>query len=360
MGCAVDIGADEVWLPCRVAPGAGDDCNGNCVADACEIAEGMAADCDGNGTLDRCDFEAGAADCNDDGTLDVCQMVGRDCNHNGLLDSCESFDGEPTDCNENGSPDDCEIGAAIALDCNANGTLDVCDLADGTSLDVDGNCIPDECHQSPAPRAENPIVPKSRFVSFAPVNAGCSTAIRVRFVSLTPNGVGGKFADFEGDWRWVGPPEPAWEDSSRTQPLQAAPLQCDPHFRQWERSGLVHVYGAGIMPESAYQVQHFSASCGDMDDPACYSDSLMVTTDLWGDCAAPFVGDPDAGRQPDFRDIAGLVAKFSAHGGPPRVATELEPNVMDLSIEVDFKDISACVASFLNQAYPLDGPTACP
>ncbi len=107
-------------------------------------------------------------------------------------------------------------------------------------------------------------------------------------------------------------------------------------------------------------MQHFDASCGNMDNPSCYSDSLMITTVVWGDCVAPFAGDPDGGPQPDFRDIAGVVAKFVGRDDPPRVAAELEPNIIDLSLDLDFKDISSCVASFMNQAYPLAGPTACP
>jgi len=349
-----DCNANNVLDECDVADGAAD-CNANLVPDECELAD---ADCNHNGVVDECDTAMGATDCNANAVPDECELDSGDCDHDGTLDVCEF--GSSSDCDANGIADECEFSLYPGLDCNENGVLDACDIAEGTSLDTEGNCIPDECDQTPSPLAEELPVPKSRFLSFVPVNAGCTSGIRVRLVSLTPNGVGAKFAGYEGQWRWVGPVRTFWEDTRQADILQAATLQCEPYVRDWSHTGLLHVYGPAIMPESVYEVQHYDAACGDVNDPACFSEPLTITTAVWGDVVPPFEGDAGAAAQPDFPDIAALVMKFRADGGPLRAAAELEPNIIDLSGDMDFKDIAACVTSFQEDPYPLGGPMDCP
>jgi len=316
-----------------------------------------AGDCDGDGTNDACQP---LVDCNGNGEQDACDILTADCNGNGIPDDCDINGGLETDCDGNGAPDSCVLDAGgVGVDCNGTGTLDVCDIADGTSLDVDLNCIPDECDQHPSPLVEPVPFAKSRFISFVPVNAGCNVAIRVRLVSLTPPGRGADFAGFEDQMRWVGPPEMAIEDANSYEPFTAAQLQCDPYYYDWGPVGLLHVYGAAIMPESSYEVQFFDGDCGDVNNPACFSAPLVIDTGRWADVATPFEGEGTA--QPDFRDLSQFVFKFRAVGGPIRVAAELDPNVINLQdVFVDFKDIAAAVSSFLGLAYDYAGPAACP
>ena len=258
------------------------DCNVNGEHDACEVAT---QDCNANGVPDACDIDDGTEpDCNGNGWPDSCDAAIVDCNANGVPDECDINGGTETDCNGNGLPDSCDVDVAgVAVDCNDTGTLDDCDIADGTSLDADGNCIPDECDQSPMPLAEPAGMLKSRFLSFRPVNAGCGVAIRVKLVSLTPPGRGSEFAGFEGEVRWVGPPEMALEDPGSGTMFGAAQIQCDPHFEDWAPLGVLHVFGGSIMPESFYEVQFFDGVCGDVNDPACFSDALPIATSRWAD-----------------------------------------------------------------------------
>ena len=247
----------------------------------------------------------------------------------------------------------------MAVDCNDSGTLDECDIADGTSLDTDTNCIPDECDQNPIPLAEPGPLAKSRFLSFVPVGAGCNVAIRVKLVSLAPPGRSADFAGSEGEVRWVGPSETVLEVQALGELFAAAQVQCDPHFENWAPLGVLHVYGGSIMPDSVYEVQFFDGDCGDTDNPACFSDPLEIATAHWGDVIAPFEG--DGSPQPDFRDVADLVKKFSEVGGPPRAAAELDPNVIVLQgLWIDFKDIAAAGQSFIGAPYNLAGPLVCP
>jgi len=347
-----DCNGNGVLDECDMAAGA-PDCNSNGVLDVCDIASGTVPDCDDNHVPDLCDVGAGAPDCNFNAVPDYCEMATGDCDGNGVLDVCDELGAN--DCNHNAASDACELARYPGLDCNGNGVIDSCDIAGGFSPDADGNCIPDECGGSVTALAENSGPGKSRFISFVPLGSGCPTTIEVKFVSLTPRGVGMKFSSFFGKTQYLGKPRLVWEDQAHTSMFLAAALQCTPYVFEMPQTGPLHVYGAGIMPESAYDVRQL---CGAPGDQSCTTSPLTVTTTVWGDVASPYAG--EAGAQPDFRDIADIVVKFQAVGGPPRVAAELAPNVFDLSLDVDFKDIAACVTSFMDQAYPLDGPTACP
>jgi len=337
------------------------DCNGNGIPDTCDVENGSETDCNHNGAPDSCEIAAGADDCDADGILDECEISGNDCNGNGILDACDAQGGQG-DCNGNGIPDVCDLGAGVAVDCNDTGTLDACDIADGTSLDVDGNCIPDECDQNPAPLAEVGGLKKSRFISFVPVNAGCNVAVRVKMVSLRPLGVGDRFASFEGQWRWLGP-STAYLDLTLSGEVYntLSVLQCDPHFMEWGPVGLIHSYGPEIMPDSQYEVQFFDGDCGDVNDPACFSDPLPVATSRWADVDPPFADDPvDPGIQPDYRDVAAIVRKFIGFVDPSKMRCDLEPNLLNVNAPIDFRDIYTCVIAFNVLLYPFDGPTACP
>lgn len=352
--CDLVPDCDDNGIPdtCDLLTGA-PDCNGNAVPDACDIASGAASDCDGNQVPDLCDVGYGGPDCNFNGVPDHCELATGDCDGNGVIDVCD--DPGASDCNDNAASDACEVARYPGLDCNGNGVSDSCEIAAGTSLDEDGNCVPDECDGPVAISEPTSGTGKSRFISIVPFGSGCRDSIYVRFVSLTPNGVGTKFQSCHGKTRYLGKPRLVWEDESHTTMFLAAQLQGNPYIMELPPTGPIHVYGAGIMPESEYEVVQ---SCNTALNPNCTS-PLTLTTTVWGDVTAPYADDPGAGGQPDFRDISEIVAKFATGVGAPRVAAELEPNVIDLSLALDFKDIAACVMSFLDQPYPLDGPTQC-
>ena len=64
--------------------------------------------------------------------------------------------------------------------------------------------------------------------------------------------------------------------------------------------------------------------------------------------------------QPDFKDIAGVVQSFvAAPGAPIKARAQLQPNVPDPDVNVDFKDIAEAVAAFVTHTYPYDGPDSC-
>ena len=71
---------------------------------------------------------------------------------------------------------------------------------------------------------------------------------------------------------------------------------------------------------------------------------------------------PDnAGQQPDFTDIAALVAKFTADPtAPPKSQAQLQPSTPDPSRSIDFSDIASAIDAFTGADYPFPGPTACP
>jgi len=353
--CDFEQDCDGNGVPddCDIANGT-PDCDWNGVPDVCDLADGTVSDCDGNGVPDRCDVGGGAPDCNFNGVPDYCDLAEGDCDGSGVIDICE--DAGITDCNGNGASDACELNRYPGMDCNGNGVIDSCDITEGSSLDANGNCIPDECDQNPAPLPATGIVPGSRFLSFVPSNGGCQAGYRVELVSLAPP----SFAEYQGEWHWVQQSSLYWEDAGHTLMHETASLACDPDVRAWDRVGPIHVSGAAIVPESTYEIRRYDHTCGRLEDPACYSAPLTITTPVWGDCMPPFANDPGADPQPNFVDISGVVSKFLGAENPPRIAAELEPAIIDLSLSVDFRDIAACVSSFLGAPYSLDPPGHCP
>ena len=87
--------------------------------------------------------------------------------------------------------------------------------------------------------------------------------------------------------------------------------------------------------------------------------SLTVTTGRWGDVVAPF-HTPEGATQPDFADIASIIQKYGQVRAPLRASAELHPNLPNLDLPIDIRDIAAAVDAFTGQQYPYDGPTACP
>lgn len=205
---------------------------------------------------------------------------------------------------------------------------------------------------------------KSRAISFQPANPGQSTALRVRLASLHhpqpayTGGPGISYTALEGKFRWVGPPSEFMESTSNQTPFTAATLQCTPYYHDWGTTGLLHVFGAEIVPSSMYEVQAVSEGCP-TGSSFSYSSVLQVVTGRWGDVETPF-NPPANSQQPDVGDLSALVSKFrSTPGAPIKARSVLSGPVPNIVGDVDFGHISSCVDAFRGLGYPYSPPANC-
>lgn len=209
---------------------------------------------------------------------------------------------------------------------------------------------------------------KTRFISFSPDNLGRETALRVWLTSLhhpNPPYTGGPtvpFTAFEGEYRWVGPPDSFMESTVSSIQFYSASLQCDPYYQDWGAIGLLHVTGSAIVPSSIYDVESVAIDClGTEDTCTLVSDPVAIGTTRWGDVTEPYAP-PSLTVQPDITDVSALVDKFRNAPGAPIKARGLqagEPGnpfgeITDPVIAVDFSfaHISACVDAFRGVPYP--------
>ncbi len=129
---------------------------------------------------------------------------------------------------------------------------------------------------------------------------------------------------------------------------------------------MLHIYGAEIVPGSSYSVDSVLETCSDaLGDAGSFSPPLLLSTGKWGDVGPLFAGDDPGAPQPDFNDIAGVVKKFTADPAAPiKAHAQLQPNVVLPDRPIDFKDIAAAVAAFVEVSYAVSfgatGPCACP
>lgn len=224
------------------------------------------------------------------------------------------------------------------------------------------------CDVVDAPGVEEPAIAKSRYLSIVPGSDGAITAIRLTITSLlgdSPTGsVAGNqpdFAGFEGEVRWVGPPDTYPEGSTAMPTFAAAPLQCDPYFMDWSAIDVLHIFGAEIIPDSTYDVQRIHVDCEPaLTEEANYSTPLTVYSGKWGDVVSPFAGDGDGAAQPDFSDIAAMVTKFTGSVDPLKSSAQMQPNILNPADDISFADIANVVDAFTGGAYPHAGPVACP
>lgn len=263
---------------------------------------------------------------------------------------------------------------AAPVDCNANGRGDACDILSGVSTDINANAVPDECEVSPPPAPLNDPsgTNKSRAISFSVPSPSVAApgqlmAIRVALISLhhpAPPYTGGAAADFsgfEGQIRWVGPPTTYNESTSNPTAFRAAVLQCQPYYHDWTTEGLVHVIGREVVPSSTYSLVSVDDFCmGHEQICTIVSPGLEVSTTRWADIETQF-NPPSSTTQPDLADVAGLVNKFkSAPNAPVKVRAALSGEVPNLSVDLGFDHISACVDAFRGRPYPHVGPINCP
>lgn len=246
---------------------------------------------------------------------------------------------------------DLPAGECAAVSGEAQGDGTVC-LGDADSNGFDDACA---CPAAEAPAPEPGGVDKNRFLSIVPGNAGRMTALRVTFDSLD------LFHEFDGEARWAS--EPVFCDDTDATPLVAAELGCEPFCADWGSIDLLHLFGAVVVPSSAYTVQAIDCECG-FDSAANYSAPLVMNTGKWGDIVPPRAG--EGSDQPDFTDLAALVDKFQGlPTAPSRTVCKLVPRVPnpcggDVSGFVSFSDIGALVDAFTGRPYPFGPPDPCP
>jgi hypothetical protein len=218
-------------------------------------------------------------------------------------------------------------------------------------------CEPAACATAPSPLPEATPRDKSRYLTFIPPTTEYETAYRLRVLRCDG------FPDYEGTTWWLGEPR-VYSDATAADPdavITVSRLQCEPHFTNWNVLCTVHVIGAEILPESEYELEATDQSCSDsLDDPSAYSPALGMATGVWGD-VAPSYAVPGGPTQPDFNDIAAIVEAFLAGTmSPGKPRAQLQPNVPDPSLPVDFRDIADGVSAFLGRPYPYQGPCPCP
>ena len=174
---------------------------------------------------------------------------------------------------------------------------------------------------------------------------------------------------FEGQVRYLGPPE-AFNNNAASDPKWVgAKLQCTPLVRDWSASALeadlgidsadaeiIYYHGAEVVPCSIHSVQQGTQSCVEAANEECFSEALEVRTALWGDVS----GD----RGLSFTDINDEVKAFKkiplGGGGRGNWRSMLRNNEGAPGAGITFTDINRAVEGFKTIAYKEKGPTACP
>jgi len=216
------------------------------------------------------------------------------------------------------------------------------------------SCV-DHFQPPPVPDVSNPA--KNRYLSFSIPSESSGGTVRVRAVSIPSH------PELAGTEFWVGQPHlvPDEDSSDPSRTILVAPLACEPYYDDWSRFGVVHVYGAEIVPGAEYEVQ--SSCCSETSWP-CFSSPASIVTGTFGDVAPPYEVSL-VSTQPDFSDIAMVVEKFvGAPTALSKVYIQLVPNVVLPERAVNFKDIAADVTAFLGTPFvdlhEITGPCTCP
>jgi len=231
-------------------------------------------------------------------------------------------------------------------DQNGNGAPDECDspdvplVGDDVCVGGPGNNLP--CSDN-AECAGGFCGLKNRFISFIP-GGGSSFGVKVTLFNLNPSSVANPSA-YNGTVRWVGPPTLNVSDTPSS-PFNAAALQCAFHAQTWP-AGVLNVFGATVVPASAYDVQACVSATGPCSAP------LRVSTAKWGDIIAPVL-------TVNFQDIQSIVDKFQFDAtSPSKTRTKLfEP--VNPNSNVNFQEVSADVAAFQGKPYKQVSPAVPP
>lgn len=226
-------------------------------------------------------------------------------------------------------------------------------------IDLSYNTVCDSAPPVPQFDAQD----KCRFLSLTiPPVASNHVAIRVELTSLHhvnppyTAGVSIPFTAFEGQYRWVGPPQSYTESTTQPTPVLIAQLQCTPHYQNWSTLGLFHVTGSGIVPSSQYSLQTFAATCmGNEDSCTDTSVSVQNRTTRWADVENPY-NPPTSSVQPDIADVSSMVDKFrSAPGSRSKAQMMIAGDafgVINPGPDLDFSHISQAVDAYRGLPYP--------
>lgn len=163
--------------------------------------------------------------------------------------------------------------------------------------------------------------------------------------------------------RWLGPTTIVQESQANLAlgTIHVSRLQCTPYYTDWTTEGVVSVFGAEIVPSSAYELAAYAVSCkGSEASCTDISAPLQVLTRRSGDVVTLF-NPPSSTPQPDGNDVVALVNKFkNLAGAPSKSNGQIFGNLVDLNLDVGGLDISAAVDAFKGLAYPHSGPCVCP
>ncbi|UCE58547.1 MAG: hypothetical protein JSU63_14015 [Phycisphaerales bacterium] len=127
-------------------------------------------------------------------------------------------------------------------------------------------------------------VPKNRYISFMPGNAGVSVAIQIELIASDV------FPDAAGVIGWVGEPVDLGCPYPEDPPEDClgeyvANLDClEPVYRVWDADDVLHVGDLGIVPVSTYAVRVLAAGDGEeLSEPLIISTISQPTPHYWGD-----------------------------------------------------------------------------
>ncbi len=196
------------------------------------------------------------------------------------------------------------------------------------------------------PDPEPDAVPKNRYISFMPGNAGSQVALRVTHTST-------------GTQWWV-------KAHQAGDPADIFRLDTSPYYTDWSTEpAVIHVGDCGIAPVMTYEVQALDIT-GDPADESHYSAALTVPTislpapKYWADCVGSFTG---AWTGPNgivnMSDIQAALQRFSASpSAPPLVWVDVDgltPNAV-----MNMTDVQRIVSGFAGAVYPFIPPETCP
>ncbi|MGB0716688.1 MAG: hypothetical protein ACPGXK_12465 [Phycisphaerae bacterium] len=281
---------------------------------------------------------------------------------------CEAGTGEGACCLSNGnclllSDDDCGVipdtsWAGDGTDCsdsNMNGTADACEVDCAVSDPIVAenklgeSCVTDaDCSNQSQCVDGGCYVPKNKYISFSPENAGNMVAIRVTLSSSA------QFPANEGSSWWV-------QENDPGDPEDVFRLGCDPHFQDWSSVAIMHVADPNITTAAVYDVDTIASGCP-VDDAGSFSPATgLSTASLWGDCCGNLEGGsylPPDGLA-NLGDVFAAVLGFQgADNRPNREWIDVDPDVPNGT--VNLADVFRFVQAFQGSGYPYAGPTACP
>jgi len=232
-------------------------------------------------------------------------------------------------------------------------------------------CVPFLPDLDPA----DPALRKNRYLSMSPGGAlgrgldeGPIGGVRLTLDDLmnpqpanSPGQNPPDFSAYEGEHRWAGTINEFQADIFGNT-FFAASLSCEPMFTDYSVIGEFSIYGAEVLPSSAYTIQTVSEECAEsLDEEDCYSAGSVVGTGRWGDVSAPFQNPAGPLNQPNAVDIARVVDVVKAvPGAIHKTLAQMAPNVPAPDRAANAIDIAETVDAVKGRAYHQSGPCECP